>query len=224
MSSVQGWWHGYEEKGVQMSGQVRRLGVGAGLVSGAVAVAVTLGLGGAHAGTADQLAGIAVVGDNTDSTELLIIASTNFGDAKDVITGIDTSELSGSLLSVVEAMHRFPSIIDTTVDIVGDKLAPAEATILEHSGSMSSLIDQLFFAPLNQQWADAGESMLSATQAFESAVAEGSLVDAMSAEFQMLGITFGEVIPLSLASAPVVWVGSLFDDAVAASGFFDFGF
>lgn len=207
-----------------MSGQVRRLGVGAGLVSGAVAVAVTLGLGGAHAGTADQLAGVAVAGENADSTELLIIASTNFGDAKDVLTGLDTSELSGSLLSAVEAMHRFPDIMDRAVDIVDDKLAPAEATILEHSGSMSSLIDQLFFAPLNQQWADAGESMLSATQAFESAVADGSLVDAMSAEFQMLGITFGDVIPLAIASAPVVWIGSLFDDAVTMGDFFNFGF
>lgn len=207
-----------------MSGQVRRLGIGAGLVSGAVAVAVTLGLGGAHAGTADQLAGVAVAGENADSTELLIIASTNFGDAKDVLTGLDTSELSGSLLSAVEAMHRFPEIMDRAVDIVDDKLAPAEATILEHSGSMSSLIDQLFFAPLNQQWADAGESMLSATQAFESAVADGSLVDAMSAEFQMLGITFGDVIPLAIASAPVVWIGSLFDDAVAMGDFFNFGF
>ncbi|AEF35681.1 MULTISPECIES: hypothetical protein [Mycolicibacter] len=207
-----------------MSAYGRRFGVGVGLVSGAVAVAVTVGLGGAHAGAADQLAGIAVAGENADSTELLIIASTNFGDASDVITGIDTSELSGTLLSAVEAMHRFPSIMDRAVDIIDDKLAPAEATILEHSGSMSSLIDQLFFAPLNQQWADAGESMLDASQAFESAVAEGSMADTMSAGFQMLGINFGEVIPLALASAPVVWIGSLFDDAVAMTDFFDFGF
>lgn len=202
----------------------RRFGVGVGLVSGAVAVAVTIGLGGAHAGTTDQLAGIAVAGDNADSTELLIIAGTNFRDAGDIVTGIDTSELSGSLLSAVEAIHRFPSIMDRTVDIVADKLAPAEAAILEHSGSMSSLIDQLFFAPLNQQWADAGASMLDATQAFETAVAEGSLADATSTEFQMLGLTFTEVIPLALVSAPVVWIGSIFDDAVAMTDFFDFGF
>jgi hypothetical protein len=224
MSSVQGWWHGYEEEGVQMSGQVRRLGVGAGLVSGAVAVAVTLGLGGAHAGTADQLAGVAGVGDNSDSAELLIIAGTNFGDAGDVIIGIDTSELSESMLSAIAALDRFSSIIDRTVDIVSGGLAPAEATILEHSGSMSSLIDQLFFAPLNQQWADAGESMLDAAQGFEGAIAEGSVADAVSAQFQMLGISFGEVIPLALASAPVVWIGSLFDDAVNMGDFFDFEF
>ncbi|GFG69888.1 hypothetical protein [Mycolicibacter senuensis] len=206
-----------------MAAYGRRFGVGVGLVSGAVAVAVTIGLGGAHAGTADQLAGIAVAGDNADSTELLIIAGTNFGDARDVITGIDTSELSDSMLSAVAALDRFPSIIDRTVDIVSDRLAPAEATILEHSGSMSSLIDQLFFAPLNQQWADAGESMLDAAQEFEGAVGEGSVADAMSAQFQMLGITFGEVIPLALVSAPVVWIGSLFDDAVTMADFFDFG-
>ena len=207
-----------------MSAYARRCGIGVGLLSGAVAVAVTIGLGGAHAGTADQLAGIAVADENSDSTELLIIASTNFGDAKDIITGIDTSELSGELLSVVEGFHRQPDILDRAVDILDDKLMPAESGILTHAGSMSDLIDQLFFAPLNQQWADAGQSMLDATQAFESAIADGSIADAVSAELQILGVDFFQLIPAAFASIPVVWIGSLFDDTVDASGLFDFGF
>lgn len=204
-----------------MSGQVRRWGVGVGLVSGAVAVALTVGLGGAHAGAADQLAGVAVAGANADSTDLLIIASTDFTDAKDVYAAIDPSDLSGSLLSAYEAMDRLPSILDRTLVILQDGLAPAETAILENSGSFSSLIDELFFTPLNQQWADAGESMLTATQAWSAAIADESVPGAVSAEFQMLGVAFSEVIPLALLSAPIVWIGSLFEDSVAA---FDFGF
>ncbi|MGB3473752.1 MAG: hypothetical protein WBA69_03100 [Mycobacterium sp.] len=212
------------KRAMQMSGDVRRIGVGAGLIGGAVAVALTVGLGGAQAGAADQLAGVAAAGGGADSTDLLVIAGANFLDAKDVITGIDTSELSGTLLSAVESAQRIPGILDTLVFMVDDRLAPAESAILAHSGSMSSLIDQLFFAPLNQQWADASESMLNATNAFESAIEDGSVPGAVSASFQMLGITFSESIPAAIASMPIVWIGSLFDDVVTTADLFDFSF
>ncbi|QZA10047.1 hypothetical protein K3U94_09330 [Mycolicibacter heraklionensis] len=207
-----------------MSGDIRRFGVGAGLIGGAVAVALTVGLGGAHAGAADQLAGVAAAGGGADSTDLLIMAGVNFLDAKGVITGIDVSELSGTLLSAVESAQRIPSILDTFVFMVDDRLVPAESAILAHSGSMSSLIDQLFLAPLNQQWADASESMLNATNAFESAIEDGSVPGAVSAQFQMLGVIFSETIPAAIASMPIVWIGSLFDDAVTTAGLFDFSF
>lgn len=209
---------------MQMSGDIRRFGVGAGLIGGAVAVALTVGLGGAHAGAADQLAGVAAAGGGADSTDLLIMAGANFLDAKGVITGIDVSELSGTLLSAVESAQRIPSILDTFVFMVDDRLVPAESAILAHSGSMSSLIDQLFLAPLNQQWADASESMLNATNAFESAIEDGSVPGAVSAQFQMLGVIFSETIPAAIASMPIVWIGSLFDDAVTTAGLFDFSF
>ncbi|OBG41416.1 hypothetical protein A5671_01275 [Mycolicibacter heraklionensis] len=205
-----------------MSGDVRRIGVGAGLVGGAVAVALTVGLGGAHAGAADQLAGVAAAGGGADSTDLLIIASTNFFDAKDVIAGIDTSELSGTLLSAVETAQRIPDILDRFVFIVDDRLAPAESAILAHSGSISSLVDQLFFAPLNQQWADASESMLNAANAFDSAIGDGSVPGAVTASFQMLGITFSETIPAAIASMPIVWIGSFLDDVMPTAELFDF--
>ncbi|MEB3020918.1 hypothetical protein [[Mycobacterium] crassicus] len=207
-----------------MSGQVSRFGVGASLVGGTVAVALTLGLGGAHADAADQFAGIATAGSSADSTELLFIASTNFLDAKDIFTGIDTSDLSGELLSAVEGFHRQSSILDRAVEILDGNLVPAESSILANSGSLSDLIDQLFLAPLNQQWANAGESMLTATQAFDTAIADGSLADTLSAQFQILGVDFFQVIPAALASMPVVWIGSIFDDAVNASDLFNFSF
>ena len=206
-----------------MIGHARRYGAGVGLVGGAaaVAVALTLGLGGAHVGVADQRVSLVAAEGNRDSTDLLIIASTSFADAKDVITGIDTTDLSGTLLSAVESMQRVPDILDRYVGIMDDSLLPAESAILAHSGSMSSLIDQLFLAPLNQEWADSGESMFNAANAFEAAIAEGSLPDAVSASVQVLGITFGEMIPAAFATIPVVWIGSLFDDAVTTSDVFD---
>lgn len=215
---------GTQEGAWEMSGRVHRCGVGAGLIGATVAVALTLGAGGAYADAADQLAGIAVAGSSADSTDLLIGASTDFLDAKDVLTGIDSSDLSGELLSAVEALHRQPDILDRAVTILDDNLMPAESSILANSGSMSDLIDQLFFAPLNQQWADAGESMLSATQAFDTAIADGSLSDAVSAQLQILGVDFFQLIPAAIASVPVVWIGSLFDDAVDASDLFNLAF
>lgn len=215
---------GTKEGAWEMSGRVHRCGVGAGLIGATVAVALTLGAGGAHADVADQLAGIAVVGSSADSTDMLIIAGTNFLDAKDVLAGIDSSDLSGDLLSAVETLHRQIGIMDKAVDILDDKLIPAESSILTHSGSMSDLIDQLFFAPLNQQWENASDSMLSATQAFETAIADGSLSDAMSAQLQIIGVDFFQLIPAAIASVPVVWIGSLFDDAMDASDLVNFAF
>lgn len=207
-----------------MSGRIGGAVVGAGLIGAVAAVAVTLGLGGVDAGASDQLVRLAANGENLDSTDLLVIASTNFVDAKDVFTGIDTTDLSGTLLSAVEAMDSLPDLLDRTVSILDDRLLPAEAAILAQSGSMATLVDQLFLAPLNQQWADAGESMLSTLQAFDVAVAGGSVPDVLTAGIQILGVDFLQVIPAAIASVPVVWIGSLLDDAVATPGLFDFAF
>lgn len=207
-----------------MSGRVHRCGVGAGLIGGTVAAALTIGLGGAHADAADQLAGIAVAGSSADSTDLLSIAGTNFLDAKDILTGIDSSDLSGDLLSAVEALHRLPDLLGRTVTLLDGHLVPAETSILENSGSLSELIDQLFFAPLNQQWENASDSILSATQAFDTAIGDGSLSDAISAQLQIIGVDFFQIIPAAIASIPVVWIGSLFDDAIDASDLFNLAF
>ncbi|WP_234812150.1 hypothetical protein [Mycolicibacter longobardus] len=224
LMSLPGWRRGFGQMGVvQMSGHVRRFGVGVGLVSGAVAVAVTLGLG-APAGATDQLVGLTAAAGSADSTDLLIIASTNFLDAKDIYTGIDTSELSDTLLRAVESIERIPDILDRVVTLVDDGLAPAQSVILAHSGSLAELIDQLFFAPLNQQWVDASESMLGATQALDSAIADGSVTDAMSALLEASGVNLFQLLPAMIASAPVLWIGGLFDDAVAASDFSGFLF
>ncbi len=128
------------------------------------------------------------------------------------------------MLSAVETAQRIPDILDRFVFIVDDRLAPAESAILAHSGSISSLVDQLFFAPLNQQWADASESMLNAANAFDSAIEDGSVPGAVTASFQMLGITFSETIPAAIASMPIVWIGSFLDDVMPTAELFDFSF
>lgn len=185
------------------------------MVGATVAVALTLGIGQAHAG--DQLVGIAA----EDSSDLLVIASTNFADARDVITGIDTADLSETLLSAVESMHRYAEIMDREIAVV-DALAPAESVILAHSGELAGFIDQWFLDPLNQQWADASESMLGAAQTFDSAIADGSLPATLSALWQVIQLSFAELLPVMLASAPVVWIGNLFDDAAATADLLGF--
>ncbi|MDD7815045.1 hypothetical protein PP713_21015 [Mycobacterium sp. CSUR Q5927] len=86
------------------------------------------------------------------------------------------------------------------------------------------MIDQLFFAPLNQQWENASDSILSATQAFDTAIGDGSLSDAISAQLQIIGVDFFQIIPAAIASIPVVWIGSLFDDGIDASDLFNLAF
>lgn len=200
-----------------MSGRVGYSVIGAGLIGGVAAVAMTLGLGGVDAGASDQQISLAAAGQNADASDLLAMASTNFLDAKDIYTGIDTTELSDQVASAVEGLHRQADILDRAVNILDNHVSPAEAAILSQSGSMAELIDQLFFTPLNQQWADSSESMLTAMQAFDGAVASGSMPDIMAAGLQMLGVDFFQVIPAALMSVPVVWIGSLFDDAVSVS-------
>lgn len=207
-----------------MSDRVCRFGVGTVLVGGVAALTLTLGIGGVHDTAADRAVDISLTG----SSDLLEAAVTDFLEAKDVYTGIDTSELSDSVLGAVGAMERMPGIVDRMVDLMGDRLEPAEAAILGHSGSLADLIDQLFFAPLNQQWADAGESMLDATQAFDAALADGSMPDVIGASFDVLGVIWLEAMPAVFASVPIVWVGSLFDPvdmaAFAGPDYFDFLF
>jgi hypothetical protein len=58
--------------------------------------------------------------------------------------------------------------------------------------------------------------MLSAAQAFDTAIADGSLSDAVSAQLQILGVDFFPLIPAAIASIPVVWIGSHFGDAIDA--------
>ena len=204
-----------------MSGRIGYSVIGAGLIGGMAAVAMTLGLGGVDAGTPDQLVRLTADAESLGSSDLLVLAATNFLDAKDVFTGIDTTDLSETFLSAVERVQGLSDVLDRTVSVLDNYLSPAEAAILLQSGSMSELVDQLFLTPLNQQWANAAESLLSAAQAFDSAVSDGSVPDTVAAGLEIIGVDFFQVIPAALMSVPVVLIGSLFDESLA-TGLFDY--
>lgn len=224
-----------------MSGSARRLRITVGLAGGATATAAMFGVGTAHAAPAGDAADAATIaalaagtsggsavdgswlfgapGSGTDTLSLLGSAATNFTDAGDVLTGLDFG--SGSV----------GDRLDNVANFLTDGLEPAQGAILAHSGSLAGLVDQLFIAPLNQQWFDTSEALLSASQALESATIDGSDPwGTLTALFELNNAVWFQMIPVALASAPVGIVGGLFGDtagaaaAGAALGLFDLPF
>lgn len=208
------------------SGGVRRFRSAAGLAGGAAVAAAILGVGTAHAAPSDDVAGTAVTtaaatssgwdgswlfGDLTNpgdaaattnsSVDLLSTAYTNLTDASDLLSG-----LGNNISSIGDRL-------DTIAQTLPDKIEPAESAILAHSGSLSGLVDQLFLDPLNQQWLATSDAVLSASQALESATADGSNLEILTATLQLNGAVWFQLIPTAFASVPVGIVGSFFGDA-----------
>ncbi|HEU0190941.1 MAG TPA: hypothetical protein VFR17_06675 [Mycobacterium sp.] len=123
----------------------------------------------------------------------------------DALTGANTNLTTGVTALVNELFHdptnnvlAQPVALDDAALANLAKLEPAEDTILAHSGSMSSTIDELWFAPLNQQWLTASEAILSADQALADAVATDTGVQAAqlataAASFQLLDAQLSSV-------------------------------
>lgn len=83
-----------------------------------------------------------------------------------------------------------------------DQLQSAEATISTHSGSLSSLIDQLFFAPLDQGWVYASEAALHGAQELTATTGGGLDIGLEVPSLQLIGDYF--------ASVPVILAADLF--------------
>jgi hypothetical protein len=234
---------------------VRRFVGDASVVGGAIATAAMIGLGSAQAAPGDDVVDIdtdgAISGSDLgwlwgDSVSAAVAASTgtgtassvdwlgtavtNFTDANELLSSIDTSELSAELQGLVQTMDTQTRIFDTLTQALTDEIAPAESGILAHFGSLSGLVDQLFFEPYNQQWVDASESLLSASQALDSAIADGSYIDAMWPALQVVGVDVFQIIPATLGFIPIMIVGDVLGDATgdaaagAASEILDFPF
>ncbi|MGH3562866.1 MAG: hypothetical protein ACRDTN_13995 [Mycobacterium sp.] len=108
----------------------------------------------------------------------------------------DNSELSQFVSSQTQLQ-------DTLQHVLG-QLESAESTISAHDGSLSSLVDQLFFDPINQGWANTTEGILTADQAFDSALAagsgaEGAALAAAFADIPVLG-DFFDSFPVIIAA------------------------
>lgn len=212
---------------------VRRWFTGAGIAGGAAVAAVLLGMGSAHAAPADDVvdagassaitdSGAAALWDNaaqmlasTNPQDLLSTAAADITETSKLIGGIDVS--SGIATTYASFIDGYPSSLDTLGSFVTDQVAPAESTVSTHSGSLSGLVDQLFLDPLNQQWANTGAALLSAGQAFDSAITAGSTTDASTAMFQTLGILIFQMVPAAVESLPVMLGGAFLGDGAVGT-------
>jgi hypothetical protein len=206
---------------------VPRLGAGAVLVGGAIATAVMLGSGAAHAAPGDDVVGVAAAADTTSSDDLLSTAATDFTDANTTLAGIDVSDAPSQLQSQLsEFISDQTGMLNTAVQTLNDSVGPVESTVLADSGSLSSLIDQWFFDPLNQDWASDGSALLNADQALDTAVISGSASDITSA-LQQVDVAAIHVLPTEFESIPLIVLADLLGDgsgaaaAGAAPDFFD---
>lgn len=229
-----------------MLGSAGRLRITVGLAGGATAAAAMLGAGAAQAAPAGNeadaaataaLAAAASTGSGvdgswlfgaapsggdvatTDTVDLLANAATNLSDAGDVLTALEFG--NGGM----------GNRLDSIAAILTDRLEPAQDAILAHSGVLAGLVEQLFLAPLNQQWFDTSEAFLGAAQALESTTIDGSASwGTLTALLELNNVIWFQMIPVALASVPVGIIGDLFADtagaAVAGSalGLFDLPF
>ncbi|MBS9536224.1 hypothetical protein KIH27_21815 [Mycobacterium sp. M1] len=218
---------------------VRQVGTGIGLTGAAMAAAAMIGLGAAHAAPAGDVVEVVPSGADAGSgagalgpyvtmwdqaaqqalasgspADLLTTATTNFTDAGNVFSGVDVSGLSGQVQQNATALiDSQTKIVGSVVNYLDDHVGPAESAISAHSGSLSSLADQLFLDPLNQQWIDAGEALLNAGHAFDTAVTDGSTADMGSALLQTFGVDLFQIVPTIFESIPVLSLGGVLGDA-----------
>lgn len=213
------------------------------MAGGVVAAAAVLGLGAAHAapaddgipaasaadtttgsgsdgltGVLDKLFGIdAAAGSaaaTTSPADLLSTATTNFTDAANLLTGMDVSGVD-SQLQLPEMIAGQTGMLDKLTSVLTDYVGPVESAISADAGSASSLVDQLFFDPVNQDWADASTALLTADQALDTAVAGGSESDIVSALVQTDGVEFSQILPAVFESVPFIVFSPLFGVDVA---------
>jgi len=196
---------------------VSRLAPGAVLVGGAIATAVMLGSGAAHATPGDDVVGAAAAADTTSSDSLLSTAATDFTDASTTLAAIDVSEAPSQFQSgFPEFISDQIGMLNTDVQTLNDSVGPVESTVLTDSGPLSSLIDQWYFDPLNQGWASDASALLTADQALDTAVIGGSASDITSA-LQQVDLAESQVLPTEFESIPLIVLADLLGDGSGAA-------
>jgi hypothetical protein len=165
---------------------VRRWGIGVGLAGGSAVAAALIGLSTAHA--------------HADPTpdDPLTTAGTELTEGSTVLSGIDVSndpDLASDVSNLVAVQNgALPNI--STLEL-------AESIISAHDGSLSSLVDQLYFDPLNQDWANTGESLLNADQGLATAVTDGTSLDSALVGYLDPGLQLLSVLSSTLFTADV---------------------
>lgn len=152
----------------------RQWAAGVGLTAGAFVVVAVSGLSAAHA--------------DTTPADPLTIASTDLTEASNVLSGIDVGNninLASDVTNLVAQQNGALSSIGT--------LELAENFISAHDASLSSLVNEWYFDPLNQEWANAADSLLKADQGLATAAADGTNLSTAVAEIfgpesQLIGV------------------------------------
>lgn len=183
---------------------------------------------GNHAGGA--VAAAADSDPTTSPNDLLSAAVTDFTDAKTVLASIDVSDAPSQLQSSLSGyISDQTAMLNTVVHTLNDSVGPAESTVLTDSGPLSTLIDQWFFDPLNQDWAADSKVLLTADQGLDTAVASGLKPDITSA-LQVVDPAESHVLLTEFESIPLIVLGDLLGNgsadatAAAAPDLFDLPF
>jgi hypothetical protein len=168
--------------------------------------------------------GAAAAGDasgaSTSSDDLLSAAVTDFTDAKTVLASIDVSDAPNELQSSLSGyISDQTAMLNTVLQTLNDSVGPAESTVLTDSGPLSTLIDQWFFDPLNQDWTADSKVLLTADQGLDTAVASGLKPDITSA-LQVVDPAESHVLLTEFESIPLIVLGDLIGkgSADAAAG------
>ncbi len=227
-----------------MSAQgVRRFGAGATLVGGAIATAMMLGSGAAHAAPGNDIADITsatsspglgwlwadvenLLGDpstsgsagatgNTGPDDSLSTAATDFTDDKSLLAGIDVSKAPSDLQSTLtQDIGSEIRMADTGLQLINGDLKPVETAILADTGPLSTVINQWFFEPLNQSWATEAGDLLTADNGLATAIASGSESTITTALQQML-VADANFLPAEFESIPFMVIADLMGDGGA---------
>lgn len=227
-----------------MSAQgVFRFGAGAIVVGGAIATAVILGSGTAHAAPGTDVVDIASATSGSDlswlwsdaesllgapatsgaadaigttgSTDPLSTAVTDFTDDKSVLTGIDASTAPSDLQSsLTQNISSAMNLDDTGLQLINDDLKPVESVVLADTGPLSTVIDQWFFEPLNHSWATEAQALLTADQGLATAIAGGT-ESSITTALQDQVVADANFLPTEFESIPFMVVADLMGDGGA---------
>jgi hypothetical protein len=139
--------------------------------------------------------------------DLLDSASTNLTDAIQVLNQIDVSNLGLEAVFVNISTDHQNELLDSLGQLQSAQ-ETIQDTLSSHDGSLSSLVDQLFFVPLDQGWDQHSEALLDADQALAAAAETASNSGHFAAQFDVLEaqlLLTGDMF----SSYPVVVAGDL---------------
>jgi ABC-type transporter Mla subunit MlaD len=163
-----------------------------------------MGMGAAHADPTNTSLDD-TTGGITNPADLLNSASTDLTDGSNVLSGVAAP--SESLLAVLVTDQTAAQ--DAELQVIAN-LQSAQNFISSHDDSLSGLVNQLFFTPVDQELDHASQAILSADQALATAVSSGSGVP--TAELELIGTDL-QFFVVGFDSLPIDFAALLLGDS-----------